>query len=104
MLSTLQLVCLVAFGMYLLYYYTCVVRKPWVICGSTNMRTFLRVNCGSLVEEPFWPPIWCIGSNFQCLVSLIVQVGRFTLHSTYREDATVYVEGAGNDFIAVLSQ
>ncbi|XP_037509241.1 protein ABHD1 [Rhipicephalus sanguineus] len=73
MLSTLQLVCLVAFAMYLLYYYTCVARKPWVICGSANMRTFLRVNCGSLVEEPFWPPIWCIGSNFQCLVSLIVQ-------------------------------
>lgn len=73
MLSTLQLVCLLAFALYLLYYYTCVVRKPWVISSSASMRTFLHVNCGPLVEEPFWPPIWCIGSNIQCLVSLVVQ-------------------------------
>lgn len=73
MLSTLQLVCLVAFAVYLLYYYACVVRKPWVICGSASMRAFLRVNCGSLVEDLFWPPVWCIGANFQCLVSLVVQ-------------------------------
>ncbi|KAL3207435.1 hypothetical protein MRX96_039689 [Rhipicephalus microplus] len=73
MLSTLQLVCLVAFVVYLLYYYACVVRKPWVICGSASMRAFLRVNCGSLVEDHFWPPVWCIGANFQCLVSLVVQ-------------------------------
>ncbi|XP_054932975.1 protein ABHD1 isoform X2 [Dermacentor andersoni] len=73
MLSTLQLVCLVAFALYLLYYFTYVVRKPWVICGSANMRTFLRVNCGPLIENHFWPPIWCIGANVQSLVSLVCQ-------------------------------
>lgn len=79
MLSTLQQVCVVAFALYLLYYFMCVVRKPWVICGSANMRAFLHANCGPLIEKRFWPPIWCIGANFQSLVSLVIQVGRYTL-------------------------
>lgn len=73
MLSTLQQVCVVAFALYLLYYFMCVVRKPWVICGSANMRAFLHANCGPLIEKRFWPPIWCIGANFQSLVSLVFQ-------------------------------
>lgn len=73
MLSTLQLACVVAFTLYLLYYLMHVVRKPRLICGSANMRTFLHLNCGPLVEQRFWPPFWCIGANLQCLASLVFQ-------------------------------
>lgn len=76
LLSKFQLLALVAFFLYLLYYFLLVVAKPRLICTSPNMRAFLRLNCASLVEAHFWPPIWCIGANAQCLTGLVLQVFR----------------------------
>lgn len=73
-LSMWQVLVLVAFFLYLLYYFACVVRKPRFICSSTNMRAFLSLNLAPLLEECFWPPVWCIAPNMQCLVSMALKV------------------------------
>ncbi|XP_077553672.1 protein ABHD1-like [Haemaphysalis longicornis] len=75
-LSMWQVLVLVAFFLYLLYYFACVVRKPRFICSATNMRAFLSLNLAPLLEECFWPPIWCIAPNMQCLVSMALKMCR----------------------------
>uniref|UniRef100_A0A224XHT1 Putative alpha/beta hydrolase n=1 Tax=Panstrongylus lignarius TaxID=156445 RepID=A0A224XHT1_9HEMI len=57
---------------YILYYLFDVVKKPSLVSSDGKFREFLEKNV-PLLNEKFWPTVWCIEARAQTLMASIVR-------------------------------
>lgn len=59
-------------GMYTLYYFTKVVKRPRLVCGDKRLLQLIESHC-PIAREYFWPTWWCFQSHAQTVLRTVLQ-------------------------------
>lgn len=89
--SKLDILLYTTCAIYVLYYVLALDRRPRLVCRLGRMQRFMNSGLGTFLNAFYRTPIWCVGANFQSVVSFLFQSWQPEL--SYRREYLLLSDG-----------
>ncbi|KAH6939059.1 hypothetical protein HPB50_015701 [Hyalomma asiaticum] len=89
--SKLEILLCTSCALYVFYYFLAIDRRPRLVCRLGRFQRFMNSKLGGYLNAFYRTPIWCVGANFQSLVSFLFQSWQPEL--SYRREYLLLSDG-----------